>query len=57
MPNPPVVLQPGLMVNTPDPTITIAAMKKAGQFVFLLMVTDDAGLTGRAEFLVTVRPG
>lgn len=52
---PAVPLQPGQSVTTTQPTITVAAMKKTGIFTFSVVVTDDAGLVGRAEFKVTVR--
>jgi len=52
------VLKPGQApVNTKDPTITVAAMKKAGDFTFSVVVTDDAGLVGTADFKVTVKQG
>jgi len=53
-----VVLRPGQgPVTTPDATITVAAMQQAGDFVFSVTVTDDAGLSSTATFRVTVRPG
>lgn len=58
MPGPPVVLKPGQApVNTKDPMVIVAAMKKAGDFTFTVVVTDDAGLVGTADFKVTVRQG
>lgn len=47
----------GKPVKTPDPSITVAAMAKAGQYEFTLTVIDDAGLTASALIVVTVRPG
>jgi hypothetical protein len=57
MPDPPVALQPGQKVSTTVPTITVAAMKKAGKFTFFVTVTNDAGLTATSQFSVTVKPG
>ena len=57
MPVTPVPMSPGKVVNTTTPTITIVGIRQAGKFTFTLVVTDDAGLTGSAEWTVTVRPG
>jgi len=57
-PPPPVILKPGdPPARTAQPTITVAALKKAGDFTFSVVVTDDAGLVGTAQFKVTVKPG
>jgi len=52
------VLKPGQQpVNTKGPTISVAPMRKAGDFVFVVTVTDNAGLTATAMHRVTVRLG
>ncbi len=49
MPDPPVVLKPGQTVNTTTPTITVVALRQAGDYIFSVVVTDDAGLQGRGS--------
>jgi hypothetical protein len=55
---PDVVLLPGKRpVITRENSVTVVALRQAGDFVFTVTVTDDAGLSNSAKFKVTVRPG
>jgi hypothetical protein len=51
-----IVLVPGdRPVPTTEPTVNVAPMRQPGVYIFTVVVEDDAGLTGSASLVVTVR--